>query len=148
MPATYKSNLIGADSVYTPPAGGQCFVREVTFEAKTALGLNDVIQMIPVFKGERVVDLEFFSEDLDTGTTIVIDVGDGEDPDRYIDGTTVPRTGGHVRLGSGVATSGAAAFALGDYTYPADDTIDVLVAAAPTGGGLGKIKLRATIVAP
>lgn len=144
MPATYTSTMIDANQVYTPPVGGGVFVREVTFEAATALGLSDVIKMLPVNKGERVVDLQLFTEDLDSGTTIVLDVGDGVDPDRYVDGSTIGQTGGMVRMGQGVAA--AATFNM-DYTYPAADTIDVTVAVAPTGDGLGKIKMRAFIVA-
>lgn len=142
--ATYTSTMIDANQVYTPPVGGGVFVREVTFEATTALALNDVIELLPINKGERVVDLQLLVDDLDSGTTIVLDVGDGVDRDRYIDGSTIGQTGGFVRMGQGVAA--AATFNM-DYTYPAADTIDVLVAVAPTGGGVGTIKMRAFIVA-
>lgn len=104
-----------ADSTLGGGAGGVAFA------------LNDVIQMVKVPKGARVFELILTVTDLDTSTGIVIDVGDGDDPDRYIDGTTIGQTGGTVRLGSGIVNNSPA------YTYTADDTIDILIQVAATG---------------
>lgn len=145
--ATFNTDLAVSNSGFTGPGGGVVFVREAVYTLTAALALNDVIQMIPVAAGERVVDLQLISEDLDTNGTpaIVLDVGDGDDTDRYIDGSTIGQTGGMARLGQGVATD-AAAIAI-NRLYAAADTIDVLVQAAPaTGATTGTIRLRAFLV--
>lgn len=103
-----------------------------------ALANADVIQMLKVPKGARVLEVILTTTDLDTnGTpTLSFDVGDGDDVDRYIDGSTIGRTGGTDRLGSGIVTNTQA------FTYTANDTIDVLVAAGPaTGATSGTISL-------
>lgn len=145
--ATYSTDLVSSNSAFTGPGGGVVYVREAVYTLTAALALNDVIQMIPVAEGERVVDLQLVSEDLDTnGTpTIVLDVGDGDDTDRYIDGSTIGQAGGHARLGSGI-DSDAEAIAVNNL-YAAADTIDVLVQAGPaTGATTGTIRLRAFLV--
>lgn len=142
--ATYATSASASNQIFTPPGGGVVGIREATFEATTALAAADVIQMISIGANERVVGLQLFSDDMDSGTTLVFDVGDGVDPDRYIDGSVIGRAGGFAELGAGVAAGSV--FNM-DYTYSADDTIDVTIAAGPAGNGLGTIKLRAFIVA-
>lgn len=145
--ATFTHDLVNSNRGFTGPGGGVVFVREAVYTLTAALALNDVIQMIPVAEGERVVDLQLISEDLDTNGTpaIVLDVGDGDDPDRYIDGTTIGQTGGMARLGQGVA-SDAAAIAV-NRLYTVADTIDVLVQVGPgTGATTGTIRMRAFLV--
>ena len=145
MASTYVTDVATSNAVFTGK-GSHVFIREATYEITEALVVDDVIQMIPVAKGERVVDCILITDDLDTnGTpTITLDVGDDLDPDRYIDGSDIGQTGGHEKLGAGVAA--AAAFNL-DLQYTADNTIDVKVAVAPaTGATTGTIKLRAFIV--
>lgn len=101
-----------------------------------ALALNDVIQMVKVPSGAQIVGMTLGATDLDTGGSpaIVLDVGDGDDTDRFIDGATVGQAGG--------STSALAVAGFG-YTYTAEDTIDVLVQVAPaTGATTGTITLR------
>jgi hypothetical protein len=50
--------------------------------------------MVQVFAGETVHDVKVKSSDLDGGAALVYDVGDGDDVDRYIDGSTVGQAGG------------------------------------------------------
>lgn len=122
-------------------------LRRATFTLTATIATSDVFQMIPVFAGERVVSIALRTSDLDSGTpAIVLDVGDGDDVDRYIDGSTIGQTGG-AAYGFSVAASAAAAAAL-DKVYTAEDTIDVLVATGPgTGAGAGGlITLEALIV--
>lgn len=147
MATTYATGLATSNQAFTPPGGGVVGVREAVYTLTAALVVDDVIQMIPVAPGERVVDLQLIVEDLDTGggPAIVLDVGDGDDTDRYIDGATIGQTGGFSRLGVGVA-SDAAAIAV-NRLYTAADTIDVYVQVAPaTGATTGTIRLRAFIV--
>lgn len=113
-----------------------------TYSLTAALAASDVIQMVKVPTGARIIEMLLAADDLDTNATptIVLDVGDGGDTDRFIDGATSAQVGGGlVRLGQGLTTT--AADALG-YTYTADDTIDVLVQAGPaTGATTGDIVL-------
>lgn len=129
--ATYKSDMVNGNQSFKPFPSGAVGVRYASFEASTALALNDVIQAVDVFSGETVHDVIIKTDDLDTGTTIVLDVGDGSDTDYYIDGSTVGQAGGTDEKDANVAPK----------EYSADDTIDILVQAAPTGGGTGTIEV-------
>lgn len=140
---TFTSALASGNSAFAGPGGGVVFVREATIAVAGTLALNDVLEMIPVFKGERVVDLILIAEDIDSATTLVLDVGDGTDTDRYIDGATIGQTGGIARYGVGVASDAAALAAV--KTYTVTDTIDVLVQVAATAVA-GTITLRAFLV--
>lgn len=103
------------------------------YEISAALVLNDVIEMVNVPKGARILELILETDDLDTNgaPAIVLDVGDGSSTARFIDGSTIGQAGGLDRLGSNLG-----------YRYTAADTIDVLVQVAPaTGATSGTIKL-------
>lgn len=145
--ATLQTGLATSNAGFTGPGGGVVYIREAVYTLTAALAGADIIQMVPVAAGERVVDLHLIVEDLDTGGSpaIVLDVGDGDDVDRYVDGTTIGQAGGIATYGSGVA-SDAAAIAI-NKLYTAADTIDVTVATGPaTGATAGTIRLRAFLV--
>lgn len=129
--ATYTSDSVAGNQAFKPFPSGQLGVRYAKFEATTAIALNDVIQMVDVFAGETVHDVVLKVDDLDTGTTLVLDVGDGGDTDRIIDGSTSGQAGGVDKTDA----------AFGPHTYSADDTIDILVQVGPAGGGTGTIEL-------
>ena len=128
--ATYKSDMVSGNQSFKPFPSGAIGVRYAKFEASTALALNDVIQIVDVFSGETVHDVIIKTDDLDTGTALVLDVGDGSDADYYIDGSTVGQAGGTDEKDANVAPK----------EYSADDTIDILVQVAPGGGGKGTIE--------
>ena len=128
--ATYKSDQVNGNQSFKPFPSGAIGVRYASFEASTALALNDVIQIVDVFSGETVHDVIIKTDDLDTGTALVLDVGDGSDTDYYIDGSTVGQAGGTDEKDANVAPK----------EYSADDTIDILVQVAPGGGGTGTIE--------
>lgn len=148
--ATTYSNLFDSSGVPTKPyreTQGGVFHRVATFAHPTSgdgSAAADVIQMIPVAKGTTVLQVWLTAEDLDTnGTpTISLDVGDGGDADRFIDGSTVGQAGGIATIGSGVAAAAIDGF---PYTYTADDTIDVTVAAAAATKAAGNITLWALL---
>lgn len=105
-----------------------------TYTLTAALVVDDVIQMVKVPAGATVLDVTLTADDIDTGGSpaIVLDVGDGADVDRFIDGSTSGQAGGITRANTKNLP----------YTYTADDTIDVLVQVAPaTGATSGTIKL-------
>ena len=128
--ATYKSDMVNGNQSFKPFPSGAIGVRYASFEASTALALNDVIQIVDVFSGETVHDVIIKVDDLDTGSALILDVGDGSDTDYYIDGSTVGQAGGTDETDANVAPK----------EYSADDTIDILVQTAPGGGGTGTIE--------
>jgi len=137
MATTYSSSKVAA--TVAARSGIDITAVYMTYEAAVALVLDDIIQMVKVPAGATILELILSVDDLDTGTTLVLDVGDGADDDRYILGSTIGQGGGTVRLGQGV-TGAAAANAL-NYNYTAEDTIDVHVDTAPAGGGTGTVAL-------
>lgn len=139
MATTYSSNAVASG---VQPRGG-IGVQSITevYEAEVALVVDDIIKMVKIPAGAEILDIRLSVDDLDTDGTpaIVLDVGDGDDDDRFILGTTIAQGGGTVRLGQGVV--GAAAASCAGYRYTADDTIDVHVDTAPDAGGTGTISL-------
>lgn len=109
-----------------------------TYTLTAALALNDVIQMVKIPAGARILQVLLAADDLDTGGSpaIVLDVGDGGDTDRFIDGATIGQSGGVAALNSQVGF---------DYTYTADDTIDVLVQVAPATGATSGVDVHLTV---
>ena len=147
----YKTDVVQhPEQVYEPATGGQVFVREATYENSRILAALDVLEMIPVFAGEKVVGLQVFCERqlADDGT---IDVGDGANADRYIDASGLGAEGGLVEYGSGAGATETEARAL-NHVYADDDTLDILlgVVTTPTAAadGAAKIMLRAFLVKP
>lgn len=123
------SGVVAVKATYTHPATGD------------GSAAGDIIQMVKVPKGAMILDLALSAEDLDTNgsPTITLDVGDGGDVDRFIDGATIGQTGGIVRLGQGVAA--AAVDGAHGYVYTEDDTIDVKVVDAAATKAAGTITL-------
>lgn len=91
----------------------------------TVLGLNDVLAGPYVPAGARVIDVQLSATDCDSGTTLVMDVGDS-DTDRLIDGATTGQAGG---------TTNTMVVANRGYQYTAETQINVLIQAAATGAG-------------
>lgn len=108
------------------------------YELTAALVDDDVIQMVKVPEGARVLEVILTTDDLDTDASpaLALNVGDGSDPNRYIAASTIGQTGGTVRMGQGIVTSTSS------HTYAADDTIDIHVETAPaTGAATGTLCL-------
>lgn len=126
-----ESGVISVTGSFTIPATGD----------GTAAG--DVIQMVKVPKGAAILEIIVAHTDVDTDAAVThrIDVGDGGDVDRFIDGSSVGNTGGIARLGDGVAA--AVVDNAHGYVYTEDDTIDILVVAASTAKAAGVVKLTA-----
>lgn len=129
--ATYQTGMVEEGRGFKPFPEGTVGHRKQTFTVDTALALNDVIKMIPVYAGEEVVGLDLISEDLDTnGTpTIELAVGDSVDEDRFIVGSDVGQAGGRAVLGAGI--TGTPQF---PFVYTANDNLQVKVTAAPATG--------------
>jgi hypothetical protein len=147
MASIYKSDLCTVGAGISPKklhAGLWAVL--ATFEAAVALVVNDVIQMVPVQAGTKVVGMKLISDDIDSGTgTVILDVGDDGDTDRFIDGSAVGAAGGSADFLAGLVAALPAA-AVG-YEYAADNTIDILVQVAPNAGGTGTLKLLVLLAA-
>ncbi len=136
--ATLYTSKTSTTTVIPSRGGVDITCAYATYTLTAALALNDVIQMVKVPAGATILDITLTSSDLDTNgsPTIVLDVGDGGDTDRFIDGSTIGQTGG---ITNGFLASGVNGHL---YNYTSEDTIDVLVQAGPaTGATSGSIKL-------
>lgn len=108
----------------------------------TAFVINDVVQMVKVCAGTRVVGCVLSCDALESNAAIVTAVGDGDDDDRFITGATIGRSSA-----SGVANLNNHAGLIWQYTT--DDTIDFKVTTAGTAGQAttGKIRLSVRVTA-
>jgi hypothetical protein len=97
-----------------------------SYELLSAVALtNNVFQMVKIPQGAVILEVILATDDLDSSTGLVLDVGDGTTHDRFISGqTTVGRATGVCRLDQ--------VDGLG-YQYTADDTIDVTLHTQPSG---------------
>ena len=153
--ATFESGLVqNRVEAYTPPIGGQVFTRTAEFVPSAVIADDDVIEMIPVFDGERVLDVTVVT-DIKLANAGSIDVGDGDDVDRYIDGGAAAAVG-MTRMGLAATTefrSGAQGAAAYKHRYTEDDTIDIHVdVTTPSNAGgtaatrWGRVWMQATLV--
>lgn len=100
------------------------FTEVAQFTGAAALSAGDVVQMVKVPAGARVVDLVYATNVLSQSVSAAISFGDGIDPNRYSSAGGLSNITGV--LGDGLAN---AVTAVG-YEYSADDTVDVTVGAA------------------
>ena len=139
MATTYYSDKVIAGAHVPAKAGIHGNEVVATFEAAVALVIDDVIQMVKVPAGARVVDVILAVDDLDTdgSPAIVLDVGDGDNDDLYILGSTKGQAGGVERMGVGIVGTAPGVFKV----YSAEDTVDIHVDTAPVAGGTGTLSL-------
>lgn len=95
--------------------------------------INDVFEMVRLPRGAKIVDVTLFSTDIDTATGVTLSVGYGGSTAYFISASTAGQAGGVARMAT--AASGAL------LTLTAEDTIDILVAAAPTTFAAGTLSL-------
>ena len=83
---------------------------------------GEIIQMIAVKKGWKIVEVILQSDDL--GTAVTLTVGDGGDPNRFVVAVNTD-SGIYARLDNAVGIN---------YEYTADDTIDLVTGSAAATG--------------
>jgi hypothetical protein len=139
MASTFQSvQVTRGDPPKTPRNGGTITVYG-EYEILAALVVDDVIQMVPIPKGARILDVHINTDELDSDGTpeMVLDVGDTDgtdDTDRYIDGTAASPVLARMNNIAGFG-----------YEFLANGTIDIHVETAPeTGATSGTLKLVAT----
>lgn len=116
---------------------------EYTLTSAAELGtINNVIEMVKVPAGARIVGLTCEMPDNDGGSSFTLDIGDGASTARFVSASTVGQSAGYITTANMVA---ATAFG---YRYTAADTIDLLVHAAPASAAAtsGKVKLAVEYV--
>lgn len=135
--ATFIGDQITAGTAFPRGPLNDIILRSMryTYTLVGALANSDVIEMAPVLPGMTVFDVILETTDLDTNgsPTMTFDVGDGDDVDRYIDGTTAPGL-----LGGGLARKNTLT---APRLYTVKDTIDVLVLTVATSATTGSIAL-------
>ena len=124
---------------YVPPLKGKqvCSLTQVITVATTDLDLNDTMDVGWLPKGAIVIDAVMHYSDLDTGSTLVLDLGPTTNPDAYIDGA-VGTTALTARAGN-VAGSAATMATEASVPLTADTKVIVTVAAAATTPATGSI---------
>ena len=126
-------------AVRTEDAGGHGVAGNVKvasgeYSLSAALTLNQVIPMLAIPRGARIVGAGIAADDLDTNgaPTLVLGLGDSGDDDRLIAGSTVGQTSG---VDDAIETTGIL------YKYDASTVISITVKTAPaTGAASGKLK--------
>ena len=129
----------------SPHTQGQLTRRVAELEV-TGAQMEDnalVIQMLHVHDHETVYDVILQCDDLDSGAGLVLDVGDGDVSDRFIDGSTLGQGGGTEQMVP--ASAAAPSNAEFPRTYDGVDTIDVSVQTAAATGVAGTIRVIALI---
>lgn len=123
-----------------PINAGQAITVYGEYTSTVAFANADVIEMVRVPAGARILDMVLTSTDIDTNgaATVTLSVGDGGSTARYISAATIGQAGG-ISKGIGV-------FGGFGYVYTAEDTIDVIIPTGPATGAIGTIKLAVTYV--
>lgn len=137
MATTFTNPALGAPAT-SASWGGQAVTVYSELALTVAPVINDVYQMVNVPAGARVLAWTLGADDLDSGTAITLSLGDGASTARYVSASTIAQTGAapvNALLKTGYG-----------FIYTAADTIDILVAAAPTTFVAGTIRCSVTYV--
>ena len=141
--ANISSLAVNSDarrSAFVVHPGGTVGFRQASVTLATADGAAaSVHRLIPVFKGERLLDLTLIATDLGTGNPSRLDVGYAgdhddvtADGDAFIDNSNVGVDGGIARATLGL-----------NHVFAQDDTLTVTIAAAATAPAAATITLIA-----
>lgn len=115
--ATYKSKAYIGGVPFRPTEEGVFTVAQsILIPNGTALALNDVFKFFKLGADVRVLELTLIVDDLDTGSSAILDVGysaavAADVPDFFLDGSTIGQTGGVATVTNG----GTPAFADGAF---------------------------------
>jgi len=113
--------------------GGSVKAAIGSYSLSGTLLAGQVIPMLAVPSGARIVDVVLSSQALDSGNSLKISIGDKTNPARYFDASSLAQAGGTERLNlvDGIA-----------YRYAKSDTVNVVVDVAPTiQSATGEFKL-------
>jgi hypothetical protein len=115
------------------------------------LANSDVLQMVKIPAGAKILDISLSCTDMDTGAnSVTLDIGDGDDVDRFFDGSTLAQAGAHFGASSAQARIGANITAANFFanpcrkTFTVEDTIDITILTMGTAATTGYIELDVT----
>lgn len=106
--------------------------KTATYVITTALNVTaNIFQMVKIPIGATVIGVVLVAADIDTSTSITLDVGDGDSHNRYIEASTIAQAGGSVwSLGYAALKK-----------YTANDTIDITIHAQAGTAAEGSLTL-------
>lgn len=117
--ATLSSDRIASNLPIREIHAG-AFTEVAAYSGSAAFSAGDVVQMVNVPAGARVVDLKYQTNVLSDSVSAAFTIGDGLDPNRYVSAAGLSTIGGNL-------DNRLTAFG---YEYTADDTVDVTIDAA------------------
>lgn len=134
MATTFVNPAIVNGPTVAPRKGGELIEVYAELALTVAPVINDVYQMIKVPAGARIIGWTLGSDDIDSNGSpaVTLSLGDGGSTARYVSASTIGQTGAapvNALLKTGYG-----------YVYTADDTIDILCAAAPATFAAGSIR--------
>lgn len=132
MAATFNSGVYLKSAVYRPTSVGDALeiTSSITIPSGTGIGTGDILNFARIGENVRVQDFVLESDDLDTATGIVLDLGNTIDPNCFLSGSTIGQAGGEKIARSSDATAGNQ-FAVTPYAVQA--TVQSVFATATTG---------------
>ncbi len=138
--ANYNSNKAGAGIIpkWLPDSSGVNVVATYTWTTSVTLNTGDTVTLMTVPPGVAVVDMALDVDPLDQGGAIVISIGDATVPTRYLNNSTIARTGGYVNSN----TRGW----LGTFTYSVNTPLILTVNTGGSGAVTAGNGLRVYIV--
>lgn len=141
MATTYQSPKAAAGIQEREFSGG---VNSVSGSYDIASGaafvVNDVVQMVKIPAGARIIYIKVTVPALDSSTGVVWTLGDGADDDRFINAT------GGVTGRSGAGGLNVINTLTSEFTYTVDDTIDFKIQTAATGTAATTGTITVTVV--
>lgn len=108
--------------------GGVGNYKQFSISIPSTLTSGDVFQLARVPKNATVLDVYVQMPDVDSGSSITLDLGYGDNTNAFAAASTTGRTGGVIRSSSVEAAP---------ITFTTSDTIDLVVNAAPATGVAG-----------
>jgi hypothetical protein len=127
MAAYYPTNKASGTGVQQN-IGGVSRAAAVWEVGSATLGTADTLYGPTVPAGSIITNVALAATDLDTGSSVGLNVGDSTSTARFISGSTIGRTGEHT---IDIASTGAA------YKYTAATQLNVTVSTASNGGVAG-----------
>ena len=133
MATVYTHPNAQSANARTQTSAGQPVVAHAKFTFPGLPVVADMVRLTQIPKGAKVLNAILKADDLDTGTTITLSLGDTGSANRYFAASTIAQAGGVVELANSAPIKG--------FEYAADDTLILSVTAGPTGGQLGAVEV-------
>ena len=136
--ATVQSDSVASNAGFAPHPKGTGGVRKVTMPVTAAqLALNNVLEIVPIYNGDVVLKIWARSTDIDTNgaPAVVLDFGDRDTVDGFIDGSVIGQAGGDDETDANTFP----------VAYTADNAICAKVVTAPATAADGTITVYALI---